>query len=168
MRTVRHRGTGRRETIRAFLLTLSVCLAMGALLRGGPALAAPCLNLLTAAAPPAEGYGAAFDPVGGTGALLVAGSECGGGVAKVAIGSGSADEYVFKTAYYRDGKGGGSCPSRAARSLAAPGTRPRRSAPCRWDPARGRSSAMSVSAGGKRGSAAAGTPLAASSAGRCS
>jgi hypothetical protein len=107
VRTVRHRGTGGRGAVRAFLPSPAVFLAMAglvAVVAGGPTQAAPCLNLLTAAAAPAEGYGAAFDTVGATAALLVAGSQCGGGAAKVAIGSGSADEYVFKTAYYRDGE----------------------------------------------------------------
>ncbi len=103
MRTLRHRGTGRCGVVRAFWLSLAVTLSWGSAAGGGSAQAAPCLNLLTSATPPAAGYGAAFDAFATGGVLLVAGSDCAGGVAKVAVGSGSSDQYVFKTAYYRDG-----------------------------------------------------------------
>lgn len=103
MRMLRHRGTGGRGFARAFWLPVIVTLIAAGVGGGGSAQAAPCLNLLTSAAPPAEGYGAAFDTFAANGALLVAGSECAGGAARLAIGSGSGDDYVFKTAYYRDG-----------------------------------------------------------------
>jgi hypothetical protein len=101
--TLRHRGTGGRGFARAFALSLIVTVIAAGVVAGGSARAAPCLNLLTSAAPPADGYGAAFDTFGAGRALLVAGSECAGGLARVAVGSGSGDDYVFKTAYYRDG-----------------------------------------------------------------
>ena len=75
-----------------------------AVLAAGEASAAACVNMLTATEPPPEGYGAAFDTLSPGKELLVAGSECNGGVAQVAIGAGSPEQYVFKTAYYRVGE----------------------------------------------------------------
>lgn len=98
MRTVRdHRGWG-CGGVCALGLSLFLVLAVA-----GGAHAEPCINMLTASSPPAEGHGAAFDTFADDRALLIAGMECGRGSARVAVGSGRAEEYVFRTAYYRDG-----------------------------------------------------------------
>lgn len=98
MRTVRHDVAWRCGAVRALGLWMFVVLAVA-----GSARAEPCINMLTASSPPAEGYGAAFDTLADARALLIGGTECDGDSARVAVGSGRAEEYVFRTAYYRDG-----------------------------------------------------------------
>lgn len=111
MRTLRHLG-GRGRCVHS-ALPLALLLTVWGV---SSAAAEPCLNMLTAATPPARNYGAAFDTFAGEGAggganggageraLLIAGSECSNGIATVAFGSGSAEHYIFKSAYYREGE----------------------------------------------------------------
>ncbi|HRK96106.1 MAG TPA: hypothetical protein PK694_07270, partial [Rhodospirillales bacterium] len=67
------------------------------------ATAAACSNLLSGGEPRPDGYGAAFNTLSADRELLIAGSDCTGDVATVAVGTGSPEQYVFKTAYYWTG-----------------------------------------------------------------
>jgi hypothetical protein len=94
-----HCGVGGRGGVAALFLFSVLLIGFP-----GSAGAEPCLNLLTGAVPPAEGYAPPVDTQGTGGGLLLAGAECDGAAATVVLGTGSAEQLVFKTAYYRDGE----------------------------------------------------------------
>ncbi|MCU0893903.1 MAG: hypothetical protein MUD06_06185 [Rhodospirillales bacterium] len=69
----------------------------------GDASAAPCGNLLDPSVAVPAGFGAAYNPLSPTKELLLRGTECAAGTAKIGVGSGGAEQYVYKNALYWTG-----------------------------------------------------------------
>jgi hypothetical protein len=93
----RTRGPVPSPTLALLALTLSMMLGAES------ASAAPCSNLLSASAPTPAGYGASFNLFSPSKEFLIAGTDCTAATAKIAVGSGSPDQYVFKNGYYWTG-----------------------------------------------------------------
>src|SRR5665648_280314 len=72
-------------------------------LYAGAATASPCVNLFEAADGSPTGFGAAYNPLSSAKELLLRGTECDGYSAKVAVGGGSPEQYVYKKGMYWDG-----------------------------------------------------------------
>lgn len=93
----------RRTAVAARRGGLAVLFLFFATIFAADATAAACSNLLSGGEPRPDGYGAAFNTLSADRELLIAGSDCTGDVATVAVGTGSPEQYVFKTAYYWTG-----------------------------------------------------------------
>ncbi|HRK94978.1 MAG TPA: hypothetical protein PK694_01545, partial [Rhodospirillales bacterium] len=65
--------------------------------------AAACTNTLSPANATPAGFGAAYNVFTAAKELLVQGTECTSNAAEISVGSGSADQYVYKNAMYWTG-----------------------------------------------------------------
>lgn len=86
--------------------TRTICGALtilAALSGAGAASAAPCTNMLTPSNATPTGYGAAYNVLTAAKEFLIQGTECADSLARVSVGSGSADQYVYKNALYWTG-----------------------------------------------------------------
>lgn len=73
------------------------------LLFASAAMASPCSNILKSTDEVPQGYGAAHNPLSAAKEALVRATECDGYSAKIAVGGGAADQYVYKNGLYWDG-----------------------------------------------------------------
>ncbi len=67
------------------------------------AIAAPCANVVKSIDAAPEGYGAAFNPLSAAKEALLRGTDCDGVSAKISVGGGSPEQYVYKNGKYWDG-----------------------------------------------------------------
>ncbi len=87
---------------RAFFLSCAFSLV--AVLSGtGQVSAAPCTNMLTASETTPAGYGSAYNRLTSTKEFLIQGVECAADAAKVSVGSGLPEQYVYKNGFYWTG-----------------------------------------------------------------
>ncbi|MDZ3837793.1 MAG: hypothetical protein U0S49_10520 [Rhodospirillales bacterium] len=89
-----------QKRLQTLLWSVAVLAALSA---AGAASAAPCGNLLTASAATPSGFAAAYNPFTPAKELLLQGTDCAAGAAKISVGSGSAEQYVYKNALYWTG-----------------------------------------------------------------
>lgn len=65
--------------------------------------AAACTNMLNPSIATPRGFGAAYNLLTAAKEFLIQGTECAGSTAQISVGSGSADQYVYKNALYWTG-----------------------------------------------------------------
>lgn len=91
-----------RQTIARCFIAGSAAFSL-ALLLSSTASAAPCSNMLNSTDSVPTGFGAAYNPLSAAKEALLFGTECDGSTAKIAVGGGSPEQYVYKKGMYWDG-----------------------------------------------------------------